>query len=109
MLVTNSTSDFVFIRHRAPYEQLTAKICNNALYAIIPKKDENIRIGFHILRRTFATTILKRGAGIERVIDSLGHHDKTTVMKYLSFDEKYMRKCPLTLKECGIELRGGEL
>lgn len=104
----DSSCDRIFIRHRAPYGPLTAKICNNALYTILPEKKES-RTGFHILRRTFATSILKRNAGIERVIDSLGHQDKTTVMKYLSFDDERMSKCPITLSECGIELWGGEL
>jgi site-specific recombinase XerD len=104
----DSSSDCIFIRHRAPYGPLTAKLCNNALYTILPEKRE-IRTGFHILRRTFATSILRRNAGIERVLDSLGHQDNTTVMKYLSFDDERMNKCPLTLKECGIELRGGGL
>ncbi|VDN47973.1 Site-specific recombinase XerD [Petrocella atlantisensis] len=103
-----SSCNRIFIRHRAPYGPLTAKICNNALYTILPEKKET-RTGFHILRRTFATSILRRNAGIERVIDSLGHQDNTTVMQYLSFDDERMTKCPLTLSECGIELLGGEL
>ena len=40
------------------------------------------------------------------VMDSLGHTDNTSVMKYLSFDEERMRLCPLSLKQCGILMKG---
>lgn len=101
-------NDLVFLRHKAPYGRLTTKICNNALYTILPERRALYRIGFHSLRRTFATLILRRNAGIEAVIDSLGHQDNTTVMKYLSFDEERMVSCSLSLKECSISL-GGDL
>ena len=61
---------------------------------------------FHSLRKTFATNILRNNAGIERAIDALGHQDRTTVDKYLTFDEEHMRKCPLSLSEAAIEIGG---
>jgi len=102
-------SEYVFIRHKAPYGKVTTKVCTKALNAILPERDDHPMSGFHVLRRTFATRILRRNTGIESVIDSLGHHDNTTVMKYLSFDEERMRKCPLLLDECSITLNGGAL
>ena len=63
--------------------------------------------GFHVLRRTFATTLLRNNAGIQMVMDSLGHTDNTSVMKYLSFDEKKMRLCPLSLTQYSLLLEGG--
>jgi integrase len=104
----NVDNEIVFLRHNAPYSKLTTKICNNALYAILPKRSALYRIGLHSLRRTFSTSILRRNAGIEAVIDSLGHQDNTTVMKYLYFDEERMVKCSISLNECNISL-GGEL
>ena len=63
--------------------------------------------GFHVLRRTFATTLLRNNAGIQMVMDSLGHTDNTSVMKYLSFDEERMRLCPLSLTQYSLLLEGG--
>lgn len=102
----NVYNEIVFLKHRAPYSKLTTKICNNSLYTILPERRALNRIGFHSLRRTFATSILRRNVGIEAVIDSLGHQDNTTVMKYLSFDEERMVRCSLTLNECSISLEG---
>lgn len=104
-----SSSKYIFIRHKAPYGKVTSKICCNALCTIIPERKDLTRAGFHVLRRTFATGILRRNAGIERVIDSLGHQDNTSVMKYLSFDAERMSKCSLSLKDCNLQLKGGLL
>lgn len=41
------------------------------------------------------------------VMDSLGHTDNTSVMKYLSFDEERMRLCPLSLTQYSLLLEGG--
>ena len=63
-------------------------------------------VKFHTLRKTFATSILKNNAGIERVIDALGHQDPTTVNVYLTYDELHMRKCALSLDEMSIPMGG---
>lgn len=105
----NTDSKYIFVRHKAPYGKVTTKICNNALYAILPEREKIHHCGFHVTRKTFATNILRNNAGINAVMDSLGHRDNTSVMKYLSFDEERMRQCPLSLGECGLELKGGLL
>lgn len=101
-----SKSEYIFIRHTASYCQLSTKMCTNALYAILPERKAVNHKGFHVTRRTFATNLLKGQAGIDAVMNALGHTDNTTVMKYLSFDSKGMKKCPLTLSDCGIEFKG---
>lgn len=102
-----TNTPYVFSCHRAPYGKVTTKICNNALYAILPDRMAVHHKGFHVTRRTFATNILRNNSGINAVMDSLGHRDSTSVMKYLSFDDERMMECPLSLFECRIELRGG--
>lgn len=102
----NTDSNYIFIRHKAPYGKVTTKICNNALYTILPEREKIYHYGFHVTRKTFATRILRNNAGINAVMDLLGHQDNTSVMKYLSFDEERMRQCPLSLGECGLELKG---
>ena len=101
-----SDSEYVFIRHRAPYGKLSGKLCSNALNSISQRCGFDSAGSFHILRRTFATNILKNHAGIERVIDALGHQDSTTVNRYLAFDEMNMKKCPLSLADLDIQIGG---
>jgi len=96
-------SDFVFVRHTAPYGKLSGKTCTIALWSILPER-KTVRGGFHVTRRTFATSILRSGAGASDVMDTLGHTDPTSVMKYLSMDENRMRLCPLSLSDLPINI-----
>lgn len=100
-------NDIVFIRSRAPYGKLTGKVCIQALYRILPERKDVRGGGFHVTRRTFATILLRNHAGIDDVMDALGHRDPTSVMKYLLLDDDRSRKCGLSLKEAGISLKGG--
>lgn len=99
-------SEYIFIRHKAPYSKLTAKKCTIALHDMLPERKSVIGGGFHVLRRTFATLLLRGNANIETVIDALGHQDNTTVMKYLSLDEERIKSCALSLKATGLTLKG---
>ena len=99
-------SPYVFVRHKAPYGILSGKLCSNALNRILLACGYNSPVKFHTLRKTFATSILKNNAGIDRVIDALGHQDPTTVNVYLTYDEVHMRMCALSLKEMSIPLGG---
>ena len=96
----------VFVRHKAPYGIFSGKICSNALNRVLSTVSDGSSIKFHTLRKTFATSILKNNAGIERVIDALGNRDSTTVNVYLTYDELHMRKCALSLKEMSIPMGG---
>lgn len=58
-------------------------------------------------RRTFATNLLRNRAGIDEVMDALGHRDPTSVMKYLLLDDERSRGCALSLADVGISLEGG--
>ena len=99
-------SNYIFIRHKAPYGKLSGKICSDALNRILNTSEFQASVKFHTLRKTFATNILRNNAGIERVIDALGHQDSTTVDKYLTFDEEHMKKCPLSLSDLDMEMEG---
>ncbi|MGN6712768.1 tyrosine-type recombinase/integrase [Anaerocolumna jejuensis] len=94
-------SKYVFIRHKAPYGKLTNKTCTIALWSILPERSATTG-GFHVTRRTFATNVLRNGYGAGRVMDTLGHRDPTSVMKYLSMDEDRMRMCPLSLADLNL-------
>ena len=100
-------NDYLFVRSRAPYGKLTGKVCTIALYRILPERRDVKGGGFHVTRRTFATNLLRNHAGINEVVDALGHRDTTSVMKYLFLDVDRSRKCALSLQEAGILLKGG--
>lgn len=102
----SNNSEYIFISHKAPYGRLSGKICSNGLNRILYRCGYETSVTFHTLRKTFATSILQNNGGIEAVIDALGHQDKTTVDKYLTFDESHMKKCPLSLSDLGIQMGG---
>lgn len=103
----DAESDFIFVRSKAPYGRLTGKVCTRALYRILPERNDVKGGGFHVTRRTFATNLLKNHAGIDDVMDALGHRDPTSVMKYLLLDDERSRKCGLSLSDIGLMLEGG--
>ena len=101
-----SSSPYIFIQHRAPYDKLSPGVCDNALYQILPKQ-KMLKNGFHVLRRTFATNLLRGNTPVTLISDSLGHSTNSTVYHYLSLDEERMRLCPLSMKDTKISLQGG--
>lgn len=100
-------SEYIFIRSKAPYSRLSSKVCTRALYRILPERQNVKGGGFHVTRRTFATNLLRNHAGIDDVMDALGHRDPTSVMKYLLLDDERSRKCGLSLSDTGLVLEGG--
>lgn len=101
------STEHIFIRSKAPYGKLTGKVCTKALYRILPERKDVKGGGFHVTRRTFATNLLRNHAGIDDVMDALGHRDPTSVMKYLLLDDERSRKCGLSLDSVGILMEGG--
>lgn len=101
------STEYIFIRSKAPYGKLTGKVCTKALYRILPERKDVKGGGFHVTRRTFATNLLRNHAGIDDVMDALGHRDPTSVMKYLLLDDARSRKCGLSLEGTGLLMEGG--
>ena len=97
----SSASPLVFIKHKAPFDGMCRGSCRKAVERCI---GENL--GFHVLRRTFATSMLRGGAARDVVADALGHATERSTGPYLSLDEERMRMCALSLSECGIEVLG---
>lgn len=102
-----TASECIFVRSKAPYGKLTGKVCTTALFRMLPERQAVKGGGFHVTRRTFATNLLRNHAGIDDVIDALGHRDPTSVMKYLLLDDDRSRKCGLSLEGAGILPEGG--
>lgn len=94
----SSASPLVFVKHRAPYDGLTGSACRKALVRTFGPHVT----GFHILRRTFATSMLRGGAGRRGVSEALGHRTELSTRPYLSLDAGRMRMCALSPADCGI-------
>jgi integrase len=101
-----SSSPYVFITHETPYDKLDRGVCRRALIRILPERDAPNK-GFHVVRKTFATNLLRGNTKVALISDSLGHTTDSTVHKYLSLDEERMRLCPLLLSEIDISWKGG--
>jgi len=87
----------IFIRHRAPYSALGGANCRLALNNILSAHGLVLPSGqgFHIVRRTFATRLLKARTPVDSIADSLGHATRQSIAVYLAHDEDGMRLCPL--------------
>jgi site-specific recombinase XerD len=102
----SSASPFVFVKHRSPYTGLASTACAKALQNTLGDLYEGCT-GFHELRRTFATQMLRGGVGRGPIAEALGHATERTVHKYLSLDAERMRLCALPLALCANGGLGG--
>ena len=96
----------VFLRSKAPYAPVGAGVAQQSLARALPDR----RVpgsGFHSLRKTFASSMLRCGAGPAQVAEALGHRGLDNVRKYLHLDEERMRLCGLSLDEAGLVPEGG--
>lgn len=96
-------SPLVFVKHRAPYDGLTKSACRDAMVRTFGSGVT----GFHVLRRTFATSLLRAGAGRGEVAEALGHRTELSTAPYLSLDPERMRACALPLGRLEIGGRHG--
>jgi integrase len=99
----DSTSEFVFINRRAPFFPITTSCCHSTIRRVT----NNEVTGFHILRKTFASSLLGIGSSISLITDMLGHKSESSIDPYLDTNMIMMTKCSLSLD--GIEYRGGAL
>ena len=93
----------VFLRHYAPHTPLIdINSATENYLSDFDSKDCPER-GFHILRRTFATGMLRNNIPRSIISAAIGQVDPNSVDVYLSVDEENMRKCAIPLNgiECG--------
>lgn len=91
-------SPLVFVKHRAPYDGLTKSACRDAMIRTFGPGVT----GYHILRRTFATSMLRAGSGRSEVAEALGHRTELSTEPYLALDPRRMRMCALPMGELAI-------
>lgn len=99
----NKETPYLFISPRAPHGCLSKK----QIYRIISKALGR-KSGTHILRKTFASNLLRAGAGFDTVSDALGHESPSTMDPYLSTDSARMRLCAIPLGDA-LQYKGGLL
>lgn len=87
-------SEYIFFTERAPYKPVGTSACSKAMHCVLPDRNTD----FHILRRTFASRLLKSEADINTIKDSIGHSNLKTVHRYLSTDDKSMMDCCIPLE-----------
>ena len=92
----NVNTDIIFLSHRFPFMPLTSRECAAGLNRML--KNSESKYGFHILRKTFASRMLKAGTRVDDIVNLLGHDGNHTVMKYLSVDSDKMRLCSISAK-----------
>ena len=90
-------SDFVFVSSRHPHGRVSPEAARRALRAILDGRG-----GFHVLRRTYASRTMRGTSDPVIVAETLGHSGLDSVHKYISFDERNMRRCPIPLGSLGI-------
>ena len=96
----------IFIRKYAPFEQVGSNACYNAINSALP--DRNVPgSGFHVMRKTYATNLLRNDVPVQHVAEALGHQGMDTVHKYLSLEETRMRQCGLSLHDRTLSIKGG--
>ena len=95
------TSDYVFIRHCAPYGK-----CRN-YYHIMKSRlakagvpfDRDKSHGLHTLRHTLATRLLEQDIPVQTISEILGHARVGSTKVYLQVDLEGLRKCAMNPDE----------
>ena len=66
------------------------------------------KVGFNVLRKTFATGMLHGNNKVELIADALGHRGDSTVYTYLGLDSGRMRMCPLPISVISTDWKKGD-
>ena len=98
-----SSSDFIFIRHTAPYDSLD---CHNNFNSELRKYMRRAGVtvpaerhaGVHTFRHSFATNMLKEETPLQDISQILGHSDINVTETYLRVDIERLRLCSLNLE-----------
>lgn len=103
----NVPSDYVFLTSLPPFRKLKSSISFKNCLKSLPLEEYPAECGLHILRRTFASHLLKAGNELSVISSALGHIDKERVNKYLSTDDEHMKLCALEITD--FPYQGGYL
>ena len=103
-----STSPYIFLRHRTPYERLTAPNCLIKRHLPLTTIDGQTvpSKGFHGLRRAFGVELLRAGTPFYIISEMLGTVNPDAVKPYLALHDQELKNCALSpmtgAKEVGL-------
>ena len=86
--------EYIFLSAVKPYRRANVAICDAAINKVLPERN----VSFHILRRTFASSLLKNGSSVDMIKETLGHSSLESVNRYLSVDDEALKSCCLPLE-----------
>lgn len=97
-----STDDHIFVRHHAPYGELTGRIVGKQILDRCFSADESLRKRcaektFHAFRRSFGSWLSKEQTPLPLISEMLGHTNQEASKFYLSYNHVDMKKCCLGL------------
>ncbi len=97
-------SDFVFIRHKAPYDGFSDHNCLHKMLIrhMVKAKIEGMhdqKHGLHSLRSTLALVLLENGTPLPVISEALGHQSIQTTRFYLKIDMNGLRNCVIDPEE----------
>ena len=89
---------YIFVRHNAPFtvmggsmQRLVSKLVSKAGIHVAADKP----IGMHSFRHSIATSMLKNGAELTDIAQTLGHATPESTQVYISLDVESLRQCAL--------------
>ena len=84
--------EYLFVTARRPYRQIQTTSYERMIKRLGERANLDRPLSPHILRHTFATNLLKRGASIEDVQKLLGHTNPSTTLIYTKIDTSSIRR-----------------
>lgn len=102
----NSESEYVFLRTKAPYQNLSNGVSIADIFNDYQKKAGIIRKpfdgkGFHAIRRAIGRNMAVSEIPVTTISQVLGHGDIESAKQYISLDSVHLKECALNLN--GIE------
>jgi len=98
-----SDSPQVFVSSKFPHDGLNYGAGYTSSLILLGKKENsNDSRGLHIMRRTFATNLVRNNVVHSTVSSLLGHANPDSIDPYLNLNSDRMRECALNLEIPGI-------
>jgi site-specific recombinase XerD len=88
-------SNYIFIRSFGPLTRVNKSTGTYRRTNDIDVVKHIPSSGLHILRRTFASNLLKSGSALPVISAALGHTNEKNAHRYLSVDEENLKRCAL--------------
>lgn len=88
----------IFVRHKAPFTAMGGSMQRLVSHLVVQAGihvSADKPIGMHSFRHSIATSMLKNGAELTDIAQTLGHTTPESTQVYVSLDTEMLRKCAL--------------